>query len=729
MIDLVSIFTNPIVVDSAIKGVVTVIGKTATESSLKLLGDTGGELVDATGKLTKKAQDLFFRISRKYIENYAQRHGTLKVLGMNEPVSLDSVYIKVNFSPKIINYYQSMESLEGIFRERKFKEDEKRSGIEVANEKQYLMVLGNPGGGKTTFLRKLGLEALKGKKHGEYQHICIPVLLELRKYRTGEINLISEIAQEFANCGLPEYEKLTEEFLAKGRLLILFDGLDEVPKEQIGKMSEEIRNLRDKYSKNRFVASCRIAAYRNFDNFRNFTDVVVADFEPEQVQAFINKWFESHKQPDWGKYCWEKLNSEEYEATKELTKTPLLLTLICLLFYKTGQFPTNRATLYERTLRVLLEEWDASKQIPREKIYKGLDTKRKELMLAQIAYENFTENVLFLSGRTVSQQIEKTLKEMLPAEESINGRDVLREVELQHGIIIERQEDIYSFSHLTLHEYLTAVHIVENDINLEDFVHNYLFDKRYREVFLILAGLKKADNLLLAMEKTTYGVMNTPNLKNLLEWGVKVTDTTSGDIQVQGKRALSLANANANANANAYAITYAIAIAYANPNAIAYAITYAYAYANAITYAITYANPNPTANIIVNANTIAYVFPNTYANAIKEFVKYAQWCQKFQVYQGIDFDSIITQLGNLKTKISQDSQKEEIRKALKELINFWLTSFHLTLEMIDLSVEERKAMDNYFYGNLMLVKCKESAVRYSPEVWEKIESRMLLPQK
>ena len=66
--------------------------------------------------------------------------------------------------------------------------------LEVANQEQYLMVLGNPGTGKTTFLRKVGLETLKGKGNGEYQHTCIPVLLELRKFRSGEINLVQAIA-------------------------------------------------------------------------------------------------------------------------------------------------------------------------------------------------------------------------------------------------------------------------------------------------------------------------------------------------------------------------------------------------------------------------------------------------------------------------------------------------------------------------------------------------------
>jgi predicted NACHT family NTPase len=51
--------------------------------------------------------------------------------------------------------------------------------------------------------------------------------------------------------------------LEEGKLLILFDGLDEVPTELLGQMTGAIKDLVDQYKENRFIASCRIAAYRS----------------------------------------------------------------------------------------------------------------------------------------------------------------------------------------------------------------------------------------------------------------------------------------------------------------------------------------------------------------------------------------------------------------------------------------------------------------------------------
>jgi predicted NACHT family NTPase len=189
-------------------------------------------------------------------------------------------------------------------------------------------------------------------------------------------------------------------------------------------MTTAIKNLVDKYAENRFIASCRIAAYRNYQNFSRFTDVAIADFDEEQIQCFIDNWFQSHDRPEWGKECGERLSNDDHKATRELAKTPLLLTLICILFLKQGEFPTKRSTLYDRAISTLLSDWDASKEIVRQQPYKGLDLKCKEVMLAEIAYTNFTANNLFFQQGEISNQIEQILREMLTGEQRIHGGSI-----------------------------------------------------------------------------------------------------------------------------------------------------------------------------------------------------------------------------------------------------------------------------------------------------------------
>jgi len=714
----------PEIIEVAVKGLATGMAKVAGEAGIKLLGDTNNKLLDGAGNLTKAAQDLLFRVSRKYVDNYAERHGILKVLGMQKPVSLDSVYTAVQLlNPEKLRTFESVDALESSFRESKergfqSRECPKQAGIKVANNEQYLMVLGGPGMGKTTFLRKVGLEALKGKK-GDYQHNCIPVLLELKAFRTGEIDFEQAIASEFANCSLPEYQELTNKFLEQGKLLILLDGLDEVPTDRMSEMVREIQNFVDRYSKNRFITSCRIAAYRN--NFRRFTDVAIADFDDQQIKNFITNWFVAN--PERGQECLERLNSGDYQAAKELTQTPLLLTLVCILYQRSGQFPTNRSTLYERALRVLLEEWNGAKEIPIEQVYKGLDTKRKELILSQIAYDAFIEDQLFFPKRTVVKKIEKLLPELLPEEKFVDGNNVLRDIEVQHGLLVERAEGIYSFSHLTIQEFLTAQQIDYNSISIKELVDKYLCDKRWREVFLLLAGLRKADNLLLAMEETIHNLINTYKLQNLLIWVERIIgkkkssfDNLDDSFHTVGKRAIAISLVNS--LANVYANPMCIPLAKAYNNGLILSFANGFAKQDAIYHDEMLMDPYTISQSSFKMDTIS----------ISQFIEYIKWAARYKVYRCVSYYQLIFDLEKLNQQRPEYSAAKEFRQAFhNKIFQICLDSFSLTTEMVNLSKKERDSLDNYLDANLLMVECKKAAVRVSPKTWSGIESRMLLP--
>jgi predicted NACHT family NTPase len=55
------------------------------------------------------------------------------------------------------------------------------------------------------------------------------------------------------------------------------------------------------------------------------------------------------------------LKDPKHQATRELARTPLLATFLCLVYDDRQKLPTNRAELYGDALRILLERWAASK--------------------------------------------------------------------------------------------------------------------------------------------------------------------------------------------------------------------------------------------------------------------------------------------------------------------------------------------------------------------------------
>ena len=673
------------------------------------LWGSGGKVLGMFGKsLDRNTKQLIFNASKQYEQNYEERHGILKVLRMREPVKLESVYTAVQFLNDVaIGDFLSIQDLEKVYRQgnaRKFnsQDSQKQLGIEVANKKQYLMVLGGPGAGKSTFLRKMGLEALKVKKGG-FKHSCIPVFIELKGFTSSEINIEKFIIEEFRICNFPDPEKFTAKALEQGKLLILLDGLDEVPSQNLNETINQIQNFVDKYDQNRFIASCRTAAYRG--NFRRFSDVAMADFDDEQIQQFINNWFqkEEDKQAKTGDKCWELLQKPENQAAKELAHTPLLLTFLCLVYDRSQNFPNNRSVLYKNALRILLEEWAAEKRILRDEIYQGLHTELEEVLLSKIAYTGFASNRLFFSQSEIVDQIKTFLAGNLNAPQHLNGEAVLNAIAIQQGILVERARDVFSFSHLTLQEYLTAQHIYDNRL-VEKLVTEHLTDKRWKEVFLLVAGVMRggADDLLLLMEKEVQKYINTPKLQALLNWAEEVTVGSPGDYKPVGKRAVAIANANAIANT----------------------------YTNAIAIADSYVNTK--IDYIVNAMNNAHSFICTYQyarpNAYIKGINYFGEIEKLQIFnQKLNFTLLLAQLQTLKAKIPDDKQPEEVHLAFaKKFIETLLNGFNLTPEMVNLSEEEIKDLDKYLYANYLIIQCKEAALSVSKQIWETIETRMLL---
>ncbi|BAZ08231.1 putative signal transduction protein with Nacht domain [Calothrix sp. NIES-4071] len=711
---------------------------------VKFAWDGGSNL-----NLGKNIQQMIFSASKKYVENYAERHGKLKVLGMREPVKLEDVYTAVQFlGEEGIKAFASIDNLEEAFRKsqtRGFQSKcEKQDGLKVANSKQYLMVLGQPGAGKSTFLRRLGLEALKGKEGG-YKHECVPVFLELKRFTKSEINLEKAIIQELENCGFPKPDDSAKKLLEKGKLLILLDGLDEIPTQQLDKAITTIQDFVDKHSQNRFIASCRTAAYRS--GFQRFNDVVMADFDDEQIEQFINNWFQSEqdKHVDTAKRCWELLQQQEYDATKELAQTPLLLTLLCLVFDDSQTFPKNRAVLYGEALDVLLKKWASEKRVQRDPIYKDLSLKLEEMMLAEIASHNFVENKLFFSQREVEAQISKFLVDNLNAPKHLDASVILEAIQIQQGILVERAKDVLSFSHLTLQEYLTAQYIVDNN-GIEELVKHELANTRWREVFLLVAGLMRGgtDQLLLLMEKEALSYINTPKLQALLRWAHEQTADSVGDIKPVDKRAFAIAHAHANVITNVHVNVRANPIINAFINTITdtqvNTITNAQVNTNvrAIANARAYGKPIPITTITYT-ETKAQVITITYskaevisieircldADAIIKLINYVHNLENLKIFNQIDFTALIAQIKELRAKIPAEFELLEVHKSeAKHLMEIWFHAFNLTPEMVNLSGKEMEALDNYLYANHLIIECKDAAVRLAPKTWEGIEQRM-----
>jgi NACHT domain len=689
------------------------ISKVGTSIIEKLAGTAAKAIKD---RLTEV--DLWSEYERKYIERYGKVKLTLS--GMREAVPLEQIYTGVRFLDGLSRgRFSSIEALEQGFREkpRQFRQQDclPQDGMAVANNHLMLMVLGGPGAGKSTYLRRVGLEALR-VKDSSFDHECIPVMLELKRFDGDSVDIQSAIAAEFSHVGFDFSAEFVEQALKQGKLLVLLDGLDEVPKANQDRVHQAIQDFVSRYSQkyqgNRFIASCRIAAFSS--GFTGFTDIELADFVDEQIQQFINQWFHGALDiaSETAEKCWNLLNDGSYQSAKELAQTPLLLTFLCVVYDRTQSFPPNRASLYCKALDILLEEWAAEKRIRHEPIYEGLNTELEKVLLAEIAYQGFAEDRLFFPREELIAHIQKFLEDSADKPKYLDGKAVLTAIAVQQGILVDRAEDIYSFSHLTVQEYLTAQYLTQNPTVLSEGVTQHLTEQRWREIFLLVPGLlNKADSLLKQMMVVAQQRVCTPKLQALLTWANLVTVDSSNPAPPSAKRVVVIWSAFA----------CAISLEY-------------YVYYSPKTPVLNNAH-NLTNSLDIDHVSNLNLDPDITPDLDAEVSFYDLDCARARAFdrsnllnKSANVTKLIYELETLKSQIYEESPPFNIRPAFAERhLQVWCNGLGLDSELLKLSKSEFQALADYFYICELMVRCKESAVRVSRDVWESIENAMVMP--
>jgi len=498
----------------------------------------------AISKLGKKAWDraTLDRAMKRYAQGFLSRHGRVKVLGMANPIPLAVIYTAVEVvSPNYRIAYSGIEGISQSLRERKREslyKSKPTPGIVIANKEQFLNILGSPGAGKSTFLKRIGLEALLPRKtnaietdatdltSGNYTPECFPVYIELRKFKNEPVDLFQALVQEFEACGLPDSAAFVTLCLSEGRLLLLLDGVDELPTDKLDAAIQNISDFADKYEQNRFITSCRTAFYKTF--FRRFVDVELTAFDDGQIKTFINNWFSSEldRESKSAETFLSLLFSTEHRSTLELARTPLLLTFLSLVFDDSQKFPANRSSLYRRALMILMEKWAAEKRVHNSPVYADLHVELEMELLSEIAAKAYIEDQILFSEQYLVQSIAGFMHATLNAPRGLDARKILDAIQVQQGLLVERAADAYSFSHLTIQEYLTAEYF-HRPAKLRELVEEHLFDEKWREVFLLSAGMAGADDLLLCMLDVCQSALNTDETaQRCLKWTLEVAPNT-----------------------------------------------------------------------------------------------------------------------------------------------------------------------------------------------------------
>ena len=398
---------------------------------------------------------LFRRVAlRKYRAALGQGYGQLPMpfLKNRDPLRMDDVYVPLKVSAGK-------------------KEERERNTVSVIKQEQIdayqaiadhrcLMVIGEPGSGKSILLKYLAWSYGLGKLEGLTDRPIV-VLLELYRLSDGsldEAKLIQALVDVFDRNHFPNAKQFILQGLQNGLFLLLFDGLDEVNSDVRTHVVGVIRDLLKKYSRCRTVITCRTAVYEG-----EFSDIVdrkleVVEFTDQQMQRFLKAWNVEMQRA-------KKSINQMMAALRErplilkLARNPLLLTLIAYLYTEPAfVLPRSRAEFYKKSTGILLEQREYKGDDDyKHNIYKA-DEKRSILQhLALYAQDNSPnlKDRRSIKAEIIRERVKAVLPSLdIPKDEA---KEVLEEIVERSGLFMKIDGgERYIFPHLTIQEYFAA---------------------------------------------------------------------------------------------------------------------------------------------------------------------------------------------------------------------------------------------------------------------------------
>jgi formylglycine-generating enzyme required for sulfatase activity len=415
-----------------------------------------------------------------------------------------------------------------------------------------LVLLGDPGSGKSTFVNFVAL-CLAGEGLGHaaanLAHLTEPVPAEEGERRReqpepqpwshGALLPVRVVLRDFAARGLPPAGEpatakhlwdfiaaelqaaalgdfaphLAQELLKRGGLLLL-DGLDEVPEaeQRRTQLKQAVEDFAASFGRCRILVTSRTYAYQQQAwRLDGFADATLAPFSAGQIRSFVERWY-AHIAPLRG------LNPDDAQGRAELlwraifgsdrlralAERPLLLTLMASLHaWRGGTLPEKREELYADTVDLLLDWWESPKvvrdrarvvvQRPSLAEWLQVDRARVRGLLNELAYRAHAAQPEMTGTADIPEG--DLLSGLMRLSQNLEVRSnpalLVSYLSQRAGLLVPRGVGVYTFPHRTFQEYLAACHLTDHGYPEEVARLARGEPGRWREVAL-LAGAKSA---------------------------------------------------------------------------------------------------------------------------------------------------------------------------------------------------------------------------------------------
>lgn len=368
------------------------------------------------------------------------------------------------------------------------------SPLEMLRRHRNALVVGGPGGGKSTLVQQLVAESANwwlGRGESPQVDSRLGAVLAVRVAATKLIRrgpmfeLLADAVNEdlggFQHLGL-DASAFAAPPIAGADWLLLVDGLDEVLDQELrGEIIQLLGQQVGEYGANaRLMITSRRLRPGEFEALHahlpksnsaaRFGDYTLRPFDWPSVQSFAQNWF---CPPDGVPSAVDParfLADVTDRGLRPLVQIPLLTTIAAVVFEESGgqPLPHDRTGLYDRFVEVLLTRRKLQMDTRRMMLAQVAEHGRRAEEFVEFLFDRRLECLIHVAAARLNADDRGSMKIALEwlAEQGQSfpmgvGPQLLRELLLSTGLVEEQGHDL-AFIHLSFAEFLASARVVAN---------------------------------------------------------------------------------------------------------------------------------------------------------------------------------------------------------------------------------------------------------------------------